>query len=225
MNSLMNAICRGIIGRSKIFCLVPVFLFAMFASDVASATELAESTASDRDRIYWGICLFAAMAALVQAYLFFRAMMSSDEGNERMIELAGHVRSGAQAYLTQQYKVVMVFFVVIFAFLTIAAFVLKVQSEYVPFAFVTGGLFSGLAGFFGMKTATWASSRTAAGAQRSLNEGLRVAFRSGAVMGLTVVGLGLLDIVIWYAILKWIFDLNLSQLSVCLLYTSPSPRD
>ena len=217
MNSLMNAMCRGISRRSKIFCLVPVLLFAMFASDVASAQELAESTAPDQDRIYWGICLFAAMAALVQAYLFFRAMMASDEGNERMIELAGHVRSGAQAYLTQQYKVVMVFFVVIFAFLTIAAFVLKVQSEYVPFAFVTGGLFSGLAGFFGMKTATWASSRTAAGAQRSLNEGLRVAFRSGAVMGLTVVGLGLLDIVIWYAILKWIFDLNLSQLSVTML--------
>ena len=217
MNSLMNAMCRGISRRSKIFCLVPVLLFAMFASDVASAQELAESIAPDQDRIYWGICLFAAMAALVQAYLFFRAMMASDEGNERMIELAGHVRSGAQAYLTQQYKVVMVFFVVIFAFLTIAAFVLKVQSEYVPFAFVTGGLFSGLAGFFGMKTATWASSRTAAGAQRSLNEGLRVAFRSGAVMGLTVVGLGLLDIVIWYAILKWIFDLNLSQLSVTML--------
>ena len=99
------------------------------------------------------------MTALVQAYLFFRAMMASDEGDERMIELAGHVRSGAQAYLTQQYKVVMVFFGVIFVFLTIAAFLLKVQSEYVPFAFVTGGLFSGLAGFFGMKTATWASVR------------------------------------------------------------------
>ena len=102
-------------------------------------------------------------------------------------------------------------------FLTLAAFVLKVQSEYVPFAFVTGGLFSGLAGFFGMKTATWASSRTAAGAQKSLNEGLRVAFRSGAVMGLTVVGLGLLDIVIWYALLRWVFDLSLSQLSVTML--------
>ncbi|MEC9097224.1 MAG: sodium/proton-translocating pyrophosphatase, partial [Planctomycetota bacterium] len=157
------------------------------------------------------------MVALVQAYLFFRSMMASEEGDERMIELAEHVREGAQAYLTQQYKVVIKFFIIIFLFLTLAAFVLKVQSEYVPFAFVTGGLFSGLAGFFGMKTATWASSRTAAGAQQSLNEGLRVAFRSGAVMGLTVVGLGLLDIVIWYAILKWVFNLDLSQLSVTML--------
>ena len=189
----------------------------MFAGNVASAADAAGTTGLDSDRIFWGICFVAAMTALVQAYLFFRAMMASDEGDERMIELAGHVRSGAQAYLTQQYKVVMVFFGVIFVFLTIAAFLLKVQSEYVPFAFVTGGLFSGLAGFFGMKTATWASSRTAAGAQRSLNEGLRVAFRSGAVMGLTVVGLGLLDIVIWYAILIWVFDLNLSQLSVTML--------
>ena len=217
MNSLRNAIYRGGTRRSNIFCLVPILLFVMFAGDVASAAEAAGATGSGSDRIFWGICFVAAMTALIQAYLFFRAMMASDEGNERMIELAGHVRSGAQAYLTQQYKVVMVFFGVIFVFLTIAAFVLKVQSEYVPFAFVTGGLFSGLAGFFGMKTATWASSRTAAGAQRSLNEGLRVAFRSGAVMGLTVVGLGLLDIVIWYAILKWVFDLNLSQLSVTML--------
>jgi inorganic pyrophosphatase/K(+)-stimulated pyrophosphate-energized sodium pump len=144
-------------------------------------------------------------------------MMSRDEGNETMIELAGHVRDGASAYLAQQYKVVIVFFGVIFAFLCLAAFALKVQSEFVPFAFVTGGMFSGLAGFFGMKTATWASSRTAAGAQKSLNEGLKVAFRSGAVMGLTVVGLALLDIVIWYAILAWGVGLGLETITVTML--------
>src|SRR5690606_37946265 len=111
---------------------------------------------------------------------------------------------GANAYLRQQYKVVAIFFAVIFVLLAIAAFVLKVQSEWVPFAFLTGGFFSGLAGWFGMKTATCASSRTAAGAQKSLNQGLQVAFRSGAVMGLTVVGLGLLDICLWFLILYWI---------------------
>ena len=217
MSSLMNAIYRVIAKQSNLFYLVPVLLLALFAENVALAAEATDTATLNSDTIYWAICFLGAMTALVQAYLFFRSMMASDEGDERMIELAGHVRDGAQAYLTQQYRVVIKFFVIIFIFLAIAAFVLKVQSEYVPFAFVTGGLFSGLAGFFGMKTATWASSRTAAGAQHSLNEGLRVAFRSGAVMGLTVVGLGLLDIVIWYAILKWVFELNLSQLSVTML--------
>lgn len=217
MNSIKNVILKGFSVPGKCLYGLPVLLFMLLVSNVVSAAEGTESSGAGRDAIFWGICFLGAMTALVQAYLFFRAMMASDEGNDRMIELAGHVREGAQAYLTQQYKVVIKFFVIIFVFLTIAAFVLKVQSEYVPFAFVTGGLFSGLAGFFGMKTATWASSRTAAGAQRSLNEGLRVAFRSGAVMGLTVVGLGLLDIMIWYAILKWVFDLSLSQLSVTML--------
>ncbi|MEL0095744.1 MAG: sodium-translocating pyrophosphatase [Planctomycetaceae bacterium] len=217
MNSIKNVILKGFSVPGKCLYGLPVLLFTLLVSNVVSAAEGTESSGAGRDAIFWGICFLGAMTALVQAYLFFRAMMASDEGNDRMIELAEHVREGAQAYLTQQYKVVIKFFVIIFVFLTIAAFVLKVQSEYVPFAFVTGGLFSGLAGFFGMKTATWASSRTAAGAQRSLNEGLRVAFRSGAVMGLTVVGLGLLDIMIWYAILKWVFDLSLSQLSVTML--------
>ena len=217
MNLLKNVIQKGFSIPGKCLYWLPVLLFTLLAGNVVSAAEPADSSGANQDVIFWGICFLGAMTALVQAYLFFRAMMASDEGNDRMIELAGHVRNGAQAYLTQQYKVVLIFFVIIFVFLSFAAFILKVQSEYVPFAFVTGGLFSGLAGFFGMKTATWASSRTAAGAQHSLNEGLRVAFRSGAVMGLTVVGLGLLDIMIWYAILKWVFDLSLSQLSVTML--------
>ncbi len=217
MNSMINALRGAAWKQSKGLCSMLVVLLSLLITDVASAEEATAGDSDLMDPVYWGICLVAALTALTQAYLFFRTMMASDEGNDRMIELAGHVRDGAQAYLTQQYKVVIKFFIVIFVFLTLAAFVLKVQSEYVPFAFVTGGLFSGLAGFFGMKTATWASSRTAAGAQKSLNEGLRVAFRSGAVMGLTVVGLGLLDIVIWYALLRWVFDLSLSQLSVTML--------
>ncbi|MCA9218697.1 MAG: sodium/proton-translocating pyrophosphatase, partial [Planctomycetales bacterium] len=132
-------------------------------------------------------------------------MMASDEGTPRMVEIAGYVREGANAYLKQQYKVVAVFFLVIVILLAISAYVLGVQSKFVPFAFLTGGFFSGLAGWFGMKTATWASSRTAAGAQKSLNQGLQVAFRSGAVMGLTVVGLGLLDITLWFGFLYWVW--------------------
>ncbi|GIW90455.1 MAG: hypothetical protein KatS3mg109_0887 [Pirellulaceae bacterium] len=155
--------------------------------------------------LVWALALAASVAALVQAWSFFRWMMSCDPGNERMQQIASFVRQGANAYLKQQYKVVALFFVVICALLSYAAFVLKVQSPFVPFAFLTGGFFSGLAGWFGMKTATWASSRTAAGAQKSLNQGLRVAFRSGAVMGLTVVGLGLLDITLWFGFLYWIY--------------------
>lgn len=166
----------------------------------------------------WLICLVAALFALVQAYMFFRAMMASDEGTPRMIEIAGYVREGANAYLTQQFKVVGLFFAVIAMLLAFMAFVLKVQSEWVPFAFLSGGFFSGFAGWCGMKTATWASSRTAAGAQKSLNQGLQVAFRSGAVMGLTVVGLGLLDIVIWFGLLKWVFAVErLEEISVTML--------
>jgi len=153
----------------------------------------------------WLLALVASVAALVQAYFFFKKMMTADAGNDRMVEIAGFVRQGANAYLKQQYKIVAGFFVVIFALLAVLAFGLEVQSHWVPFAFLTGGFFSGLAGWFGMKTATWASSRTSAGAQRSLNQGLQVAFRSGAVMGLTVVGLGLLDITLWFGVLFWVW--------------------
>ena len=137
----------------------------------------------------------AAVVALLFAYLFFRQMMKESEGNATMKEIAKFVREGAMAYLKQQYKVVIIVFVILAALFTVLAF-LGVQNRWVPFAFLTGGFFSGLAGFVGMKTATYASARTANAAQRSLNSGLKVAFRSGAVMGLTVVGLGLLDIAI-----------------------------
>ena len=154
--------------------------------------------------VFWLIPL-ASLVALGMAYTFFCQMMKEDEGTPRMREIALYVRKGAMAYLKQQYKVVAIVFVVLCALFAFMAYVLHVQNPWVPFAFLTGGFFSGLAGFFGMKTATYASARTANAARKSLNSGLRVAFRSGAVMGLTVVGLGLLDIALWFIVLN-IFD-------------------
>ena len=153
---------------------------------------------------FW-IVPVASVAALSMAWYFFRQMMSEDEGTPRMREIAGHVRRGAMAYLKQQYRVVTIVFIVLAVIFSFMAYVLKVQNPWVPFAFLTGGLFSGLAGFFGMKTATYASGRTANAARQGLNQGLRVAFRSGAVMGLVVVGLGLLDIAIWFLILSYFY--------------------
>lgn len=143
----------------------------------------------------------ASLAALIFARYFFKEMMKESEGTPRMMEIASYVRSGAMAYLRQQYKVVTIVFIVIAIFFAILAYGFGVQNEWVPFAFLTGGFFSGLAGFIGMKTATYASARTANASRKSLNGGLRVAFRSGAVMGLVVVGLGLLDISVWYILL------------------------
>ncbi len=171
---------------------------------------------------WWAVCVAGAVLALYQAWQFFQWMESQPAGSPEMIKIAGYVRTGADAYLRQQYKVVAAFFVVIFLLLALMAFGLKVQSAWVPFAFISGGLFSGLAGWFGMKTATLASNRTAAGAERSLNEGLQVAFRSGAVMGLTVVGLGLIDIMLWFFILYWVVPvfgapLSLEEITVTML--------
>ena len=144
----------------------------------------------------------ASIVALGMAFLFFRSMMKADEGTPRMREIAGHVRRGAMAYLKQQYKVVLIVFIVLAVIFSIMAYGFGVQNPWVPFAFLTGGFFSGLAGFFGMKTATYASARTANAARKSLDGGLKIAFRSGAVMGLTVVGLGLLDIAVWFLVLN-----------------------
>ena len=151
--------------------------------------------------VFWLVPI-ASIVALGMAWHFFRQMRKEDEGTPRMAEIAEYVRRGAMAYLKQQYKVVAIVFVVLAVIFAFMAYGLKVQNPWVPFAFLTGGLFSGLAGFFGMKTATYASARTANAARKSLNSGLKVAFRSGAVMGLVVVGLGLLDIDIWFLALS-----------------------
>ena len=151
--------------------------------------------------VFWLVPI-ASIVALGMALYFFLQMKKEDEGTPRMREIAEHVRKGAMAYLKQQYKVVTIVFIVLAIIFAVMAYGFHMQNPWVPFAFLTGGLFSGLAGFFGMKTATYASARTANAARNSLDAGLRVAFRSGAVMGLTVVGLGLLDIALWYIILN-----------------------
>lgn len=155
--------------------------------------------------IFWLVPV-ASITALAAAWFFFRSMMKEDEGTERMREIAGHVRKGAMAYLKQQYKIVTIVFIILAALFAFMAYVMKVQNPWVPFAFLTGGFFSGLAGFLGMKTATYASTRTANAARRGLDSGLKIAFRSGAVMGLVVVGLGLLDIALWFVILSAVYD-------------------
>ena len=151
--------------------------------------------------IFW-IIPVASILALVFAWFFFRQMMKESEGTELMAKIARHVRKGAMSYLKQQYKVVASVFLTLVVLFSIMAYGFGVQNEWVPIAFLTGGFFSGLAGFLGMKTATYASARTANAARSSLNSGLQVAFRSGAVMGLVVVGLGLLDISFWYILLN-----------------------
>ena len=155
--------------------------------------------------VFWLVPL-ASVCALAMAWYFFKHMMREDEGTDRMKEIAGYIRVGAMAYLKQQYKVVGIIFVILCAVFAFMAYVLHVQNPWVPFAFLTGGIFSGLCGFFGMKTATYASARTANAVSRSLDSGLRIAFRSGAVMGLVVVGLGLLDIALWFVLLGEFYE-------------------
>ncbi|MBQ4406820.1 MAG: sodium-translocating pyrophosphatase [Bacteroidales bacterium] len=154
----------------------------------------------DISSLLW-IVPVSSVIALLFAWLFYKKMMAANEGNPRMVEIAGYVREGAMAYLARQYKVVIKVFIVLAVLLLVLAY-MGVQNPFVPIAFLTGGFFSGLCGYLGMKTATNASSRTAQGASESLNRGLQVAFRSGAVMGLVVVGFGLLDIALWFLLLK-----------------------
>src|SRR5574344_1312314 len=150
--------------------------------------------------IFWLIPA-AAVLALIFAWFFHNQMKKAEEGTPQMIKIAGAVRKGAMSYLRQQYKIVAIVFVCLcILFSVMAAF--GVQNAWVPFAFLTGGFFSGLAGYLGMNTATYASARNANAARHSLNACLRIAFRSGAVMGLVVVGRGLIDISFWFLILN-----------------------
>ena len=166
------------------------------------------------------IVLAASLLALGFAYYFFKSVMKESEGTDTMKEIASHVRKGAMAYLKQQYRVVLIVFAVMAVFFCILAYGLGVQNGWVPFAFLTGGFFSGLAGFIGMKTATFASARTANAARRSLNSGLQVAFRSGAVMGLTVVGLALLDIALWFLVLDSFVDAASASQKIVIITTT-----
>lgn len=162
----------------------------------------------------------ASVLALLLAWFFYRSMMKESEGTELMKTIAGHVRKGAMSYLKQQYKVVGLVFLVLVVLFSIMAYGFQLQNEWVPVAFLTGGFFSGLSGYLGMKTATNASARTANAARTSLNKGLRVAFRSGAVMGLVVVGLGLFDISFWYILLQICVD-NASEVEkMCMITTT-----
>ncbi len=184
-------VLKSIVGLS-----VPSLVF----STAAMATEGAESAEMAGTPWSWWIAPIASLLALGFAWYFYKKVMEAPEGTEKMIEIARYVREGAYAYLFRQYSVVSLVFLVLLAILAFCAY-LGVQNPFVPVAFLTGGFFSGLCGFLGMKTATNASARTAQGANKSLNSGLQVAFRSGAVMGLVVVGFGLLDISLWYLVL------------------------
>lgn len=163
----------------------------------------------------------ASLLALGFAWYFYRGMMKESEGTPLMRTIASHVRKGAMSYLKQQYKIVGLVFLGLVILFSIMAYGFNLQNPWVPVAFLTGGFFSGLAGFLGMKTATYASARTANAARNSLNSGLRVAFRSGAVMGLVVVGLGLLDISFWYLLLDAVVDVEgAATAKLCMITTT-----
>jgi K(+)-stimulated pyrophosphate-energized sodium pump len=163
------------------------------------------------ENLYW-VSFAAAVIALLFAFIQAKKVLASDEGTERMAKISSYVRTGAQAYLKRQYKIIGVFFICMFVVLSVMAAFDKL-TWFVPFAFVTGGFFSGLSGFIGMSIATRANARTAAAAQKGLNRGLRIAFSAGNVMGFTVVGLALIDISIWYAILKIGFGASLEVIT------------
>ena len=187
-----------------------------------SGTELTTDqpdAASHTDDIpwLWYVAPLCGFVALFMARKYYQEVLDSDEGDEDMIRVAGYVRDGAMAYLYRQYKVVGVVFAGLVAILAWMAYGLKVQHGLVPFAFLTGGFFSGLCGYIGMRTATIAAHRTTAGARKSLNEGLRVAFRAGAVMGLVVVGFAVIDITFWFLGLRWFTDMSLHEITVVML--------
>jgi K(+)-stimulated pyrophosphate-energized sodium pump len=171
--------------------------------------------------LFW-IVPIASLLALALAVYFYRQMMRESEGTPTMVKIASYVRQGAMSYLKQQYKIVGIVFVCLAIFFAIMAYGFNLQNHWVPIAFLTGGFFSGLSGFLGMKTATYASARTANAARNSLNSGLKVAFRSGAVMGLVVVGLGLFDIAFWYLLLNEFIPENILNPSekLCVITTT-----
>jgi K(+)-stimulated pyrophosphate-energized sodium pump len=213
------------VGLSMVWKVVAVALAillsasSVFAQDGTAVEDTAHQWESGGWPVVlgWLVAFAGSILALYFAWKFYHWVIAQDPGDEEMVRIAEYVRQGADAYLKQQYKIVAIFFVIVALILAFMAYGLHTQSGWVPFAFITGGFFSGLAGWFGMKTATRASSRTAHAAKQSLNAGLQVAFRSGAVMGLTVVGLGLIDICLWFAVLHWGFRLGLVNITTTML--------
>ena len=187
------------------------------AAAAPAATESVDNPQRPGIPYWWWIAPIGAIVALFFAHKFYKEVEAADPGDPEMIEIANHVKDGAMAYLWRQYKVVFVVFIILAAILAWMAYGLEVQNKIVWFAFLTGGFFSGLCGFLGMKTATMASNRTAAGARDSLNKGLVVAFRAGAVMGMVVVGFALIDISVWFLILYYFSDLSLTVITVVML--------
>lgn len=169
------------------------------------ASQLAQQSSRPSLPAIWWLGPAAALLALLFAWLFYRQVMTESEGTERMREIATAVREGAMAYLGRQYRVVAVVFGVLFVVFLILSF-LQLQNPIVPIAFLTGGFFSALCGFFGMRTATAAAARVANASRTSLNSGLQVALKAGAVMGLVVVGFALLDITVWFLLLYYLLD-------------------
>ena len=185
--------------RSRGYMILLGILFGITNSAHAQSAQLPAVPSA------WWIAPVGSLFALGFAYFFYKSVMRQNEGTDVMREIAQAVREGAMAYLRQQYKVVAIVFAVLCAVFLFMAFVLKAQNQVIPFAFLTGGFFSGLCGFLGMKTATNASARTTSAAMEGLNAGLRISFRAGAVMGLVVVGFALLDIAGWFLILYYLF--------------------
>ncbi len=205
--------CLAVAGLIVITLVLAAMMGMQVLAGDATETPAAAGTGAEAPWLMWAIAPVGSILALIFAVIFYTGMMSASEGDEKMIEIAGHVREGAMAYLKRQYKVVAIVFAILFLIFAIMAYGLGLLPKLVPFAFLTGGFFSGLCGFLGMKTATNASARTAAGARESLNRGLQVAFRSGAVMGLVVVGFGLLDICIWFSAL-YVFGFQTGRMSL-----------
>jgi len=210
----LSATSRKLLGILAVLAVLTVYAGPAGAAD--DGHDALVPTISDINPA-WYIAPVGAVVALAFAVVFYRQVKAANPGDEKMIEIADHVTRGAMAYLKRQYKVVAVFFVVVACLLALMSFVFKVQHEIVCVAFLSGGIFSGLCGWIGMKTATLASNRTAQGAKEGLNRGLTVAFRAGAVMGLVVVGFGLLDICGWLVALTVFTDMGLVEITVVML--------
>ncbi len=211
--------------RSALLCIAICVLVCSCGPVIAGSPELgadSRSATSISIPAIWWVAPGGAILALIFAWVFYRQVKGANEGDERMKEIAAYVREGSYAYLRRQYKVVAVFFIVVCALLFVMGWVFHAQHKIVFMAFLTGGFFSGLCGFLGMKTATLASNRAAQGAKESLNRGLIVAFRAGAVMGLVVVGFGLLDITAWFLVLTKLapllgYHMSLFEVTVVML--------